>query len=555
MEDRFGHRISYLRVSITDRCNERCTYCMPRELQEWLPREDILTFEETLRLIRIAAELGVSKVRVTGGEPLTRRDVLVSCSKLSRDSRGIDDIGLSTNGTLLARETCTGAGRWPQRCARPAFDSVNISLDTLDREFYAQITGRDFLPQVLAGIEARDRRGFRANQVELRSDARSERRPVHPVGRICGGARNLLLRFIELMPVSTSDVLTKTIFCRSPKRSGRSKHAIGALIPEPAFRTNGPATYYQIPGRDQRVGFIGAMTNLHFCESCNKLRLTCDGKLRPCLGSYLEFDIMKVMRAGRDDAELEAVLPRCGRAQTGAARFPGELSAGAQDGGDRRLRMNRLYRTLAADGSAQMVDVSAKPMSAREAIAAGRIQLRQETLDLIAQERDRERQRFRDCADRRNPGGEANVAADSALSQPCSLAMSKIEIVAVWTAAEVTCTARTVAQTGVEMEALTGVAVALLTIYDMCKAVDKEMEIADSVGEENEERSGRPRMNAMSSRATQTRGTSQAPTRFRASRCDLVGFRDLSQLTQVTRPVPRRLHRLGMTTASRCLMS
>src|SRR3712207_5307771 len=103
VEDRFGHRISYLRVSITDRCNERCTYCMPRELQEWLPREDILTYEETLRLIRIAARLGVRKVRVTGGEPLTRRDVISFCTELTRIT-GIDDVGLSTNGTLLARE-------------------------------------------------------------------------------------------------------------------------------------------------------------------------------------------------------------------------------------------------------------------------------------------------------------------------------------------------------------------------------------------------------------------------------------------------------------------
>src|ERR1700759_3247391 len=103
MEDRYGHRISYLRVSITDRCNERCTYCMPQELQEWLPRADVLTYEETLRLIRIAAPLGVRKVRVTGGEPLTRRDVLWFCEQLTKIS-GIDDVGLSTNGTLLARE-------------------------------------------------------------------------------------------------------------------------------------------------------------------------------------------------------------------------------------------------------------------------------------------------------------------------------------------------------------------------------------------------------------------------------------------------------------------
>src|SRR5919204_1059000 len=130
MEDRYGHRISYLRVSITDRCNERCTYCMPQELQEWLPREEILTFEETLRLIRIAAELGVSNVRITGGEPLTRRDVVDFIRRIP-EIPGIKNIGLSTNGTLLAREVAPG--KTMASVLRAAgVQSVNISLDTLD---------------------------------------------------------------------------------------------------------------------------------------------------------------------------------------------------------------------------------------------------------------------------------------------------------------------------------------------------------------------------------------------------------------------------------------
>ena len=131
MEDRFGHRISYLRVSITDRCNERCSYCMPHELQEWLAREDVLTYEETLRLICIAAELGVSKLRVTGGEPLTRRDVLGFVQRLPAIP-GINDIGISTNGTLLARETVTGQ-TMAAGLRGAGVNSVNISLDTLDR--------------------------------------------------------------------------------------------------------------------------------------------------------------------------------------------------------------------------------------------------------------------------------------------------------------------------------------------------------------------------------------------------------------------------------------
>src|SRR2546430_16740415 len=140
MQDRHGHRISYLRVSIPDRRNERCTYCMPQELQEWLPRQEILTFEETLRLIRIAADLGVSKVRVTGGEPLTRRDVINFIRRIP-DISGINSIGLSTNGTLLVREIASGKTMAaPLRGAR--VQSVKHSLDMLDRGTYSPITCR-----------------------------------------------------------------------------------------------------------------------------------------------------------------------------------------------------------------------------------------------------------------------------------------------------------------------------------------------------------------------------------------------------------------------------
>jgi GTP 3',8-cyclase len=301
MQDRHGHRISYLRVSITDRCNERCTYCMPQELQEWLPRVGILTFEETLRLIRIAADLGVSKVRVTGGEPLTRRDVINFIRQLPGIS-GIKSIGLSTNGTLLAREITSGK-TMAASLRNAGVQSVNISLDTLDRDTYSQITGRDFHEQVISGIDAAIAAGLeqiKLNAVLMRGRNEDQLIPLIEFA----GARDLILRFIEMMPVSTTDVLDEDNFMPILEAKRTIESFYGSLIPETEFRTNGPATYYQIPGREQRIGFIGAMTNLHFCESCNKLRLTCDGKLRPCLGSYLEFDIMKPLRAGATDEEL-----------------------------------------------------------------------------------------------------------------------------------------------------------------------------------------------------------------------------------------------------------
>jgi GTP 3',8-cyclase len=302
MEDRYGHRISYLRVSITDRCNERCTYCMPHELQEWLPRADILSFEETLRLIRIAAELGVTKIRITGGEPLTRRDVLDFVRQLPSIS-GIHQIGFSTNGTLLARDGGRGITMAAALC-KAGVRSVNISLDTLDREVYAAITGRDLFVQALEGISSAIEAGFeqiKLNAVLMRGRNEDQLVPLTEYA----ATHDLILRFIELMPVSTTEVLDDNNFLPVSAAKRALEAHYGSLLPAPEFRTNGPATYYQIPGRRQRIGFIGAMTNLHFCESCNKLRLTCDGKLRPCLGSYLEFDIMKPLRAGASDDELK----------------------------------------------------------------------------------------------------------------------------------------------------------------------------------------------------------------------------------------------------------
>jgi len=302
MQDQYGHRISYLRVSITDRCNERCIYCMPQELQEWLPRQEILTYEETLRLIRIAAELGVSKVRITGGEPLTRRDVINFVRQIP-EIHGIRSIGLSTNGTLLARQITPG--KTMASALRDAgVQSVNISLDTLDPAVYSQITGRDFHAQVLSGINAAIAAGFdqiKLNTVLMRGRNEDQLLPLIEFA----AAQNLVLRFIEMMPVSTTEVLDESNFMSVLEAKRLIESGYGSLIPESEFRTNGPATYYQIAGRAQRIGFIGAMTNLHFCESCNKLRLTCDGKLRPCLGSYLEFDILRPLRAGANDEELK----------------------------------------------------------------------------------------------------------------------------------------------------------------------------------------------------------------------------------------------------------
>jgi len=303
MEDPFGHKINYLRVSITDRCNERCLYCMPRELQEWLPHSEILNYDEITRLVRIASDLGVTKIRITGGEPLTRRDVLTLFRQLSELPK-IRDVGVSTNGSLLARSTDTG-DMVAKVLVNSRVRTANISLDTLKPERYREITGRDFLHQTLEGIAAAKSAGFeqvKLNAVLMRGRNEEDIFPLIRFAR----EENLLLRFIELMPVTSQEMLTEANFMSIGEARRRIESEFGTLIPEPGFKTNGPALYYRFGDCSQRIGFIGAITNLHFCESCNKLRLTCDGKLRPCLGSHLEFDIKTPLRQGADDDQLRA---------------------------------------------------------------------------------------------------------------------------------------------------------------------------------------------------------------------------------------------------------
>lgn len=304
VEDAFGHRISYLRVSITDRCNERCRYCMPEEEQAWFPKDEVLSYDEMLRVLRVGSKLGIRKVRVTGGEPLTRPGVAEFCAGIAKIP-GIEDIGLSTNGTLLAKEE--GGLTMAQRLVQAGVRTVNISLDSLDRAAYQKTTSRDLLPRVMDGVDAAVAAGFssiKLNCVLMKNQTEREFVPLIDYAR----GKNALLRFIELMPVSTQDVLSESNFLSIGHARRMIEEHVGPLTLLPHFKTNGPSTYYEVAATGQKIGFIGAMTNLHFCESCDKLRLTSDGKLRPCLGSYLEFDLRTVLRAGCTDADLAAFL-------------------------------------------------------------------------------------------------------------------------------------------------------------------------------------------------------------------------------------------------------
>lgn len=294
--DGFGRTVDYLRLSITDRCNERCLYCMPEGYHGWAQRPDHLSAAEILHLVRVAAGLGFRKFRLTGGEPLVRADVVDIVRGLAAIP-GVEALGLSTNGTRLAPL----AG--PLRAA--GLRTVNISLDALTPAVYRRITGGE-VEAVLAGIRAALAAGFervKLNAVLLRGLNEDEWWPLVRFAAEHG----LPLRFIELMPMSRADVLQEANFVSVAEVMARLAER-ERLIPQPDFRLgHGPARYYRLEPSGAVVGFIGALTNRHFCETCNRVRLTADGRLRPCLGNHGEVDLRRALRHQASEAELAAL--------------------------------------------------------------------------------------------------------------------------------------------------------------------------------------------------------------------------------------------------------
>ncbi len=295
--DPFGRKIDYLRISVTDRCNERCLYCMPEGYKGWERQPDHLTAAEILRVARVAAGLGFRKFRLTGGEPLVRGDV-PDIVRAMTAIPGVETVALSTNGMKLA------ALAQPLRDA--GLRTVNVSLDALDPAIYRRITGGD-VARVLAGIRAAVAAGFervKLNCVLMRGVNEAELRPLV----LFAAEHGLPLRLIELMPLTTTEVLTEKNFlpCGEAMRLLAQKDE---LIPQPDRQLgHGPAKYYLLKQTGALVGFIGALTNEHFCDHCNKMRLTADGKVRPCLGNHVEVDLRAALRHGADDGALRGLL-------------------------------------------------------------------------------------------------------------------------------------------------------------------------------------------------------------------------------------------------------
>jgi GTP 3',8-cyclase len=285
-----GRVVDYLRLSVTDRCNERCLYCMPEGYKGWQTRADTLTDEEILRLARVAAGLGFRKFRVTGGEPLVRVGVVELVRRLW-ELPGVESLGVSTNGIMLEKLA--------QPLRQAGVHLLNVSLDALDPAVYRRVTGGD-LARVLAGLEAAraaDFESLKLNCVLMRGINEQEIWPLIEYA----AARRWPLRFIELMPLTRRDVLDESNFLSIPELM-RMLRERDELTPADDERPgHGPARYYRLRRAGALVGFIGALTEACFCERCNKMRVTADGKLRPCLGDALEFDLMPALRGGTDE--------------------------------------------------------------------------------------------------------------------------------------------------------------------------------------------------------------------------------------------------------------
>lgn len=295
MLDTHNRSVNYLRVSVTDRCNFRCVYCMPPNGKEWLNHADILTYEELLRLITIFSREGITKIRLTGGEPLIRKGI-VSFVQAITDMNTIDDLSLTTNGSLLPpmAHDLKAAG----------LNRVNISLDTVNPASFARLTTCGRLDDTLRGIESALEAGLTPLKLNVvLTEALRESDLAYFIEQVY--QHPLAVRFIEYMPIGGSGIGSGPDIARVKKLlsvAGR-----GILNPVDNIRGNGPARYYKLPRARGTFGFITPISN-HFCGECNRMRLTADGKLRPCLLSNVEFDVKTPLRSGVSDTELAMIF-------------------------------------------------------------------------------------------------------------------------------------------------------------------------------------------------------------------------------------------------------
>jgi cyclic pyranopterin phosphate synthase len=293
--DTYGRVHNNLRISVTDRCNLRCTYCMPEDVV-FMDRRELLTFEEIAHFVRVAAPLGIDKIRLTGGEPLMRRG-LENLVRLIVDIPGIKDVGLTTNGLLLADHA--------QSLYDAGLRRINVSLDTLDPGRFREVARRDGLEQVLEGIAAAKKAGFhpiKVNAVSIRGVTDRDAVPLARYAREHG----LEMRFIEYMPIGAEAWERGKVFF-AHEIMEQLEREVCPLVPAKDYDPRAPAMDFEYTDGVGRVGMIASVSR-PFCLSCNRLRLTCDGKLRNCLFALTEADVKRYLRDQPDDAALADVI-------------------------------------------------------------------------------------------------------------------------------------------------------------------------------------------------------------------------------------------------------
>jgi cyclic pyranopterin phosphate synthase len=298
LHDQCDRPINYLRVSVTDRCNLRCVYCMPESGVPLQRHEDILRYEEIARLVRVAASLGIYKVRLTGGEPLVRPQLASLVAMLARIP-GLDDLSLTTNGMLLAAQA--------RELAQAGLDRVNVSLDTLRPERFTGMTRCGHLEQALAGLEAAQAAGLtpvKINMVVIRG--LNEDEVVDFARRTRSDGWHV--RYIEIMPLGEGSKWAGDRYVPAGEVRDRIESELGQLDPGPSDE-RGPARYWRLHGARGTIGFITPISE-HFCHRCNRLRLTADGPLLPCLMGTDEFDLRRPLREGANDEALSELFRR-----------------------------------------------------------------------------------------------------------------------------------------------------------------------------------------------------------------------------------------------------
>ena len=297
--DTFGRFHDNLRVSVTDRCNIRCFFCMPEHGVEFTTREEILHFEEIERFVRVAAELGVRKLRVTGGEPLVRKDLHVLIRKLAAIP-GIEDIALTTNGILLKDQAAALYDAGLRR--------LNVHLDTLDRERFIQITRRDELHRVLEGLEEALRVGFAPIKINAVAVKNLVEPDIVPLARF-GRKKGMEVRYIEFMPLDAQGLWSREKVLLADDILAVLSREIGPLEEVPDADPRAPASQYRFQDGAGGVGFIASISR-PFCLNCNRLRLTADGKLRYCLFAIEETDVKSLLRSSAPDEEIAETIRR-----------------------------------------------------------------------------------------------------------------------------------------------------------------------------------------------------------------------------------------------------